>query len=94
MSNFPDYCDINDRLAPWNSGTVRYQYRILISVDHIQFVSEVFTDSVEMEPFTIKSADDWYYLENDLYKIIEDSLSSEIKDYNYNIDLINWTYDR
>ena len=94
MSNLPDFCNVNDPSAPWNSVTIRYQYIILISVDHIQFASEVISDSVEMESFVIKSTDDWYYLEQDLYKIIEDNLNPEIKEYNYKIDLMNWTYDR
>lgn len=58
MSNLPDFCNVNDPSAPWNSVTIRYQYIILISVDHIQFASEVISDSVEMESFVIKSTDD------------------------------------
>jgi len=94
MSNLPTYCNPNDPNAPWNEITVRYSYRIFISIDHIQFESPVFHDSVAMYPFEIKNEDDWYYLENDLYTIIEESLSSEIKEYNYLIDLLHWTYDR
>ena len=58
MSNLPDFCNTDDPSAPWNSVTIRYQYIILISVDHIQFASEVISDSVEMESFVIKSTDD------------------------------------
>lgn len=94
MSNLPTYCNPNDPNAPWNEITVRYSYRIFISINHIQFESPVFNDSVAMCPFEIKNEDDWYYLENDLYTIIEESLSSEIKEYNYLIDLLHWTYDR
>ena len=87
--NIPDSCYINDLAAPWNDIEVFYTYRIQLKVDNILFVSGPITESVDFAHFTIKNEDDYVYMENDLYVIIEDNLPEEIKDYEYEIELLD-----
>lgn len=90
--NIPDSCWDNDPSAPWNDIQVTFNYQISINVGGQLFISNIIRDTATFGYFEIKTPEDWKDLENDLYMIIEDNLDPEIKELNYNIDLINWSY--
>ena len=91
--NIPDSCWDNDPSAPWNDIQVTYNYRLYVNLDGILFASEIIREVATFGYFEIKSPDDWSFLENDIYQVIEDNLGDEIKECNYKIDLLNWSYN-
>ena len=90
--NIPDSCWDNDPSAPWNDIQVTFNYRIFINIGGQMFTSDIIRDSATFSHFDIKTPDDWKDLENNIYMVIEDNLDPEIKELNYNIDLLNWVY--
>lgn len=62
---------------------------LYVNLDGILFASEIIREVTTFGHFEIKSPDDWSFLENDIYQVIEDNLGDEIKECNYKIDLLN-----
>lgn len=90
--NIPTSCWNNDPTAPWNDITIKYKYTITIVLDDVEFTSKMIVDSCTFSHFDIKTEDDWMFIENNLYLIIEDSLSKEISELPYQVKLINFSY--
>ena len=90
--NIPTSCYDQDPNALWNDSEVTCEYIITLNISGIEFKSNVIKDSFWFSHIEIKSQDDYDFIENDIYKLIEDNLSGDIKELDYHIQVLSWKY--